>query len=514
MSARWQSKPGSSLWLFRHEWRMFFFDMGDDKSGTKPKRGMPLSGKLLSLLVLAVVHAMAWMVLRGLPALHDQPDPMLVMAAGMALAVLFSMMLSMALNRSVKALFERGDLDLLLSSPMPAQSIFTVRLASIVLGVAFLFLLFLSPFAHVGLLIGQWRWLGIYPAILALAVLASCLAMVLTLSLVKWLGARRTKTVAHMLGALSGAVIFLGFQLFNQFPEESKQRVIAYCKPWIQEGGLFDQHSLVWLPARALFGAWQPALIISAVALVLFWLTSRYTCRFFIHGVQQSVSAPTRARPVSELSARLHFRQGLYRNVMYKEWRLLLRDPQLLSQIALQLLYLLPAVFLLLKNGILLPGMAATMTFLTCSLTGSLIWVIVAAEDAPDLLRSAPVTARHVQTAKLLAACLPVALLVLPLIVWLSMRQWQAGLITLLGCSAGMLSVACIHLWLSKPGNRNQFNRRGQGQISAGIIEAVCSFSWGGMVLGFLAAGSWGWIGVLTGVLSLVVAWLLKIERS
>jgi hypothetical protein len=33
-------------------------------------------------------------------------------------------------------------------------------------------------------------------------------------------------------------------------------------------------------------------------------------------------------------------------------------------------------------------------------------------------------------------------------------------------------------------------------------------------VLGFLAAGSWGWIAVLTGIVTLGVAWLLKIERS
>jgi hypothetical protein len=49
---------------------------------------------------------------------------------------LATFMLSSALKSSVLALFERGDLDLLLSSPLPSRSIFTVRLLGVAAGAA------------------------------------------------------------------------------------------------------------------------------------------------------------------------------------------------------------------------------------------------------------------------------------------------------------------------------------------------------------------------------------------
>ena len=49
------------------------------------------------------------------------------------------------------------------------------------------------------------------------------------------------------------------------------------------------------------------------------------------------------------------------------------------------------ADFLIFKSKALLPGVASGMVFLAASLAGSLIWIIIAAEDAPDLLQAAPV---------------------------------------------------------------------------------------------------------------------------
>ena len=78
-----------------------------------------------------------------------------------------------------------------------------------------------------------------------------------------------------------------------------------------------------------------------------------------------------------------------------KEWTLLLRDPWLMSQTLMQLLYLLPPAFLLWRGfyagrrlGVLVPILIVAAG----QLGGGLAWLAVSGEDAPDLIASAPVS--------------------------------------------------------------------------------------------------------------------------
>ena len=83
-------------------------------------------------------------------------------------------------------------------SPLPSRSIFAVRLGVVVAGTAALYLFFLTPFAHAGALLGHVRWLAVYPVLLGCATLIACAAMLLTLALVRVLGARKTRVVAQI----------------------------------------------------------------------------------------------------------------------------------------------------------------------------------------------------------------------------------------------------------------------------------------------------------------------------
>ena len=89
-----------------------------------------------------------------------------------------------------------------------------------------------------------------------------------------------------------------------------------------------------------------------------------------MHGVQQAVSL-VRVAKAPPGGQRYRFGRSLTRVVIVKEWRLIARDPQLISQVLLQLLYMLPLCFLLLmRGGAQLPGIGASLTFLCGSLTG------------------------------------------------------------------------------------------------------------------------------------------------
>ncbi|MBY0573977.1 MAG: hypothetical protein K2P84_09875 [Undibacterium sp.] len=449
--------------------------------------------------------------MRKFPPYTGTVPPNTLMFAGVGMVGVFSLMLSGALNRTVVALFERGDLDLLLSSPIASMSIFKVRLAGICVGVVFMAWLLLSPIAHVGLFLGQPHWLGIYPTIVSCAVIASSIGMLCTLGLVKLIGVRKTRIVAQILGALVGASIFIVSQTFSQSTPAFKTQIMQTITPWFQSGASLGPESYVWIPAKALFGAPLEVLIFSAFAAMFFWLTARTTHQFFVRGVQQS-GAVARATVLTSAESLkgLRFRSGLLPNVLRKEWRLILRDPHLISQVLLQLLYMLPLFFVILKGKSLLYGVTAGLTFLAASITGSLIWIIISAEDAPDLLASSPIALKRIRNAKLLAASIPVLVLVLPAVIYIACTDIKLALTLLLSLSCAMLCVGLIHLWLDKPSQRSQFKARAQGNLGANILENFSNLAWAGVT--YLAGvGSW-WATIPLGfaLLMLGIARLFK----
>ena len=516
MAAWLRLKPGSAAWLLAHECRLAFYDMGESKPGHAAARGMSVFGMWLIGLMYAFAHLGVWLLMRKMPPLQAAVPAPLLMGAGIAMLAVFSFMLSLGLTRSVRALFERGDLDLLLSSPLPSKTIFKVRLTGIIFSVGIWFFALLTPVANTGLILGQWRWLGIYPSLLAMTVLAAALAMLLTLALVKSLGVRKTKTVAQILGALTGAGMFIISQLFGNLGKEMREGVLQHIMPWFLPGGALDADSLVWTPAKALFGS--PAAITGCLLFsgLIYWLTAQSTHRFFITGVQQAVGQVRKATPGAEGSAQqaTRFGRSLRATIIIKEWRLIARDPNLISQVLLQLLYIAPLFFLIFKSKALLPGVASGLVFLAASLSGSLIWIIIAAEDAPDLLRAAPVQGNLVLTSKLLAAVLPILMLILPALLWLLIQQFFLGLAVIACTLAAIVSSAVIHLWQSKPSSRAQFNKRGQTQLMANLLEAATSFSWAACIVVGMLYGAWVAVPLSTAVLALGIAWFSRIERN
>ncbi|MFZ6768317.1 putative ABC transporter permease subunit [Undibacterium sp. Di26W] len=509
-------QPGTVAWLLWHEIRLAFYDMGESRPGRAAARGMSVFGICLIAFVAVLAHVGAWFLLRKMPPLGQDIPPQILIAAGLLMIVIFSMMLSLGLTRSVRALFERGDLDLLLSSPLSSRTIFGVRLAGVTFGVVVWFLVLLAPVANMGAVLGQWAWLGIYPSILGMAMITASLSMLLTLGLVKTIGVRHTRTVGQILGALTGASIFILSQLLGHVRKEVRQDVEAYLTPLFQPGGLLDAQSPLWTPARAMLGSLPAILVFSLIGLVSFWLTARFTHQFFVRGVQQSVGNQRKLlrAGAGSKAGQAGFGRSLRMTIIQKEWRLIARDPQLISQVLLQLLYITPLFLVIFQGKSILPGAAAGMVFLAASLAGSLIWVIVSAEDAPDLLRAAPVKPLTIVSSKLIAALLPVMLLMSPALVWLSAQQLLLGLGVTLCVVLAMLSSVLINLWQSKPAPRAQFNRRGHAQWIAALLEALSSFGWAGCVYVGMQFSYRLWVPLCAVLLAPLLAWFFRIERN
>jgi ABC-2 type transport system permease protein len=504
-----RGKPGSAIWLLQHELRMFWFNHG----GRRNKRNWMVPVLFIGWLGL---HVLAYKLLHDMPVLPDTIRPFLAMSATVLMVVLGTFMFSSGLKASVDSLFERGDVDLLLSSPLPSGSIFAVRLSAITLGVAIVYLALAAPIVNIGLLIGHPGWLAVYAVLLAWSAICCALAMLLTLFLVRVLGARRTRVVAQVLSAIAGALLFLLAQAQNFMQQGSQALVEDIAARSAAPGSLLAPDSMIWAAGRAATGSKVALSILMGVALALFLFTVRFTHGFFVRGLQQAVSN-VRASDKVAAPQRGQFGRHLMEVVLRKEWRLILRDPHLLSQVLLQLFYLLPLAFVVLRNDQhTAPGVAAGLTLLAASLTASLTWIIVAAEDAPDLLQASPAAIRVIRLAKLAAAMIPVLLLMAIPLAWALTHHLVTGLLMCCTVVAATLSTGLTGLWQGRPGPRGNFKSRGKSNWVGTVVEMVGSLGWAGT--GFVlirAAGPgqsaydarWAGIGLATALLTLLLAW-------
>jgi ABC-2 type transport system permease protein len=466
--------PGSILWLLGYELRMAWYGTALSKNG-KRRRGHV--GMIVGIVAWALLHLVAFAALRTLDRVGMDEAFLAVLFTAIAL-VCATFMLSSALSGCVMALFERGDLDLLLSSPLPSRSVFAVRLLGVATATSIPYLFLAGPFANVALALGHPGWLGLYVVVAACAMLMACIGMLLTLALVRILGARRTRVVAQVVAAIAGAFVFLLSQAYNLTRHDGTTgpRLLGM----LAHQHLFGPGSAIWMPGRAILGAPVPLLGAVLLAALAFALTLNLTHGFFVHGLQQAAgSSRARARPAGAL--RFRFGGSLFDTVVIKEWRLIARDPHLIAQVLLQLVYLVPMLLPLLRGDAAGPALGAGLTLLCSSLTGSLTWIVISAEDAPDLLLAAPAPRRTVQMAKLAAATMPPLLIVALPLLWQIVHAPLAGLIFAFTISAAVLSAGLIVLWTGRPAPRSDFKTRAKGNFLSTMLELTSSLCWAGL---------------------------------
>ncbi len=492
------TSPGGPLWLLRHELRVSWRNAG----GKAVWRLLVLGGILW-----ACVHAGAWLTLLGLKMVEGQRLPANAIAiAGGAFWAFASIMISQTVAHAVTALFDRGDLDLLMASPLPPRSIFLIRGLSIALAACYLPILLLFPFAHAGLVQGRWGLMGIYPVTIALALGCAAVGISLTMSLVAMLGARRAKTAAQIMAAIIGAGFFLLSQAPNMLPGESRRAIFKWFADQLLPGGWLAPESALWWPVRAMMGETLPLLLVTAIGVGAFWLSVNLAYRRFALGAQESNAAGKRRR---EHKGPVRFASGSTGLILFKEWKLLFRDPQIISQTLLQLLYLIPMLYAGMRSDktafLLVPG----LVMMTAMLAGNLAWLTITAEDAPELLGTAPLPAGRVQRIKAVAALLPVLALLTPLALWWLLRSPYDAFVLVLCCSGGMLSAAMCQIWNPRRGNRRDMNQRYKQSKLLGFLEVFGTIGWAGIAI--CMGGYWWWLPLpmLLAGAGPLAAWLL-----
>ena len=153
----------------------------------------------------------------------------------------------------------------------------------------------------------------------------------------------------------------------------------------------------------------------------------------------------------------------------------------------------MPIAFAWGKRGSVAALLLPATVIASASLASSLTWLTVAAEDALELVASAPVSLARVRAIKMLAALLPVWVLVLPWAGFIGHDGLTVAvfLASVLGATA---SAGFIQMQLARPGQRKDLRRRGKGNWVAGLLEVANSFGWGGVAALALSAPAFAFL--------------------
>jgi ABC-2 type transport system permease protein len=300
---------------------------------------------------------------------------------------------------------------------------------------------------------------------------------------------------------------------------QTRDQIAALMKDAAEPGGVLAPDSALWFPFRAFTG--EPIALLSVVILGVggFFLVVNLAYTRFLSGTQESVTGSANKKNSSPAQEKRfqNARGGFVGTVLMKEWRLIWRDPQLIAQTLLQALYLLPVVFIAFRNSDALNFVVPGAVLLAATLAGSIAWITVSAEEAPELIGTAPVSLTRIRWLKVLAALIPVWIFVSPLLFFLLTKNFLWAAIFLFCLAGSTISAGMIQIWYPRAGDRKNMKKRAQGSMLINFVEGFCAFGWSGAAYALmLIPSAWAWlalVGIAFALLGPVGAWVLGKSR-
>lgn len=497
------------VWFARHELTLAWRDVM--AMMTSGKRGRERIAILVAVVAALFLHALAYGIVAPYADVSFPPDhDTLVVVTGSAF-LSWTLMMSQAMESVTRAFYARADLDLLLSSPTSSRMVFALRIGAITVTTILMSALLVGPFIDVLIVKGGARWICAYGVLAGMSALVVACAVAMTVGLFRLIGPKRTRLVSQIVAAIVGATFVIGVQVVSIFSYGNLSRIAAFRSDWVSSHApALD--SFAWWPARAAMGdgpALAAVLVVGFGVLALVVLTS--SRGFARHAVA--------AAGVGQIEVRNRARRTLFRRgspaavLRRKEWTLLARDPWLVSQTLMQILYLIPPALLLWRNFREEAGsltlIAPVLVMAAGQLAGGLAWLAISGEDAPDLVRTAPIRPGAVMRSKIEAVIGAVALPVAPIVLILAVAAPETALITAVGVLISASSATAIQIFFRAQAKRSYFRRRQTSSRIATLAEALSSINWAATAV-MAALGSW-FLAAMFGLVSAAIlfgAWL------
>jgi ABC-2 type transport system permease protein len=486
-------QPEYRLWhyvwkLLRLQWQIFFSGL------RRAKPGRQISYIVLTLLGLGLMAGMfvaSWLILTFLrsPQLAQFVDPALFLYSVPVLIVTIAFVVVLVFSFGVllQALYLAGDMDFLLSAPVPIRAVFMAKLLQAILPNFGLISLFGLPVLFGLGAAGQYQVLY-YPLVVivlaAMVLAAAGLASLLVMSIVRVFPARR---VAEIL-ALTGGLISLLCSQTGQFtrsvevsPSQASQALGVLTRlntPWSPLAwagwGLVDVGHGNWLTGVGLL------ILTLGLAGAIFAVTLNTAERLYYTGWARMQSGTRRKRTGRASRPRTEKRAPLaalversvpapVRGLMVKDALVIRRDlrnmSQLLSPLILGVIYTVtlvrgggqvpagrgeaPVWFMQTLKSMLVYGNVGISLFVGWSLMSRLAMMSFSQEGKHYwLLKTAPVSANRLLAAKFMVAYLPTLalgwgfLLAISLVQGASLASLLFGMPVVALCIAGGVGIS------------------------------------------------------------------------
>ena len=470
------SSAAALPWFARHEIRLAWREWLAMIAGRSGKR----KRAIIALIVfVAVMHLPAYAVIGRFADLKFPLDKSQLIVITATILLAWALMLSQAIESVTRVFYARADLDLIMSSPANLANVFSVRIAAIGLSVIGMALLLSTPFVDVLVIGGGIRWLSAFGVVIAIGLSAAAVAIAITVALFRLIGPSRTRLVAQIVAAIIGAGFVIALQVaailsygtLSRFAVLTSDAASAYA-PALD--------SPLWWPARAAIGDGMVLSWLMAGGLVLLGVVMAVFSPRFADTV---VSVAATARSVRRGPRAIAFRGGTRQQALRaKEFLLLRRDPWLLSQSLMQLLYLVPPALMLWRSfsesSAAIVLITPVIVMAAGQLAGGLAWLTISGEDAADLVATAPLPPSRVIRAKVEVVLISIGAIFAPLIAALAFASVTQAIVTALGVIIATVSAGAIQLWFRVQARRSQFRRRQTSSRLATFAEAFCSIGW------------------------------------
>jgi ABC-2 type transport system permease protein len=483
------SAPATTAWFVAHEFRLAWREWFSMLTAGRSKR----VGTLVIGVGLFVVfmHVLAVIAVGKFAHIGQNPDKATLAILGAFVLLAWCLMISQAMESVTRAFYSRADLDLILSSPASSHRLFAVRIATLAVSAMGMAVLLAGPFANVLAVMGGPRWLLGYGVFAAMGAAAAAIAVAVTVLLFRLIGPRRTRFVAQVLAAAVGAAFVIGIQIGAILSYGTLARsMFIFSDRFIQSAPGVD--SPLYLPARAILGDMPAFVVVLTVGLgALALAIAVFASRFGEHALAAASVSHTPAARRREHSFRSTSPDAALR---LKEWTLLRRDPWLMSQSLMQILYLFPPALLLWRsfgdNAGAFVILVPVLVMSAGQLAGGLAWLAISGEDAPELVATAPVPRGFVMRAKIEAVLYAVTVVFAPFVFVLALIEPMLALITAWFIGLAAVSATAIQFWFRSQAKRSQFRRRHTSSRMATFAEAFSSIGWAATAA-IAAYGSW-----------------------
>lgn len=306
-----------------------------------PGKKIGLSSILIVLVGLVVCVAIYLVTVRVLTYFHSQNELGVILSLKifqMAWIMIFAMLIFSSMISAVSTFYLAEDNEILLSSPVEPSEIYLMRFITTAIHTSWMILIFSLPvFGAYGQIFqaGPLFWPLLFITVPTVMLIATAIATIMTVVVVYFFPARRTKDIVLYLSLCFGLFLYLVFRMIRPEdlvnPEKYGQfidyfsAVSAPAGPWLPAGWAANMLSSYLLEREI---DWLLAALLLTTPLVLFFLGQYLMNRFFTAGYsksQESFGGHQAFKPVRRFHS---IRAWIFR----KELKYFLRDSSEWSQ--------------------------------------------------------------------------------------------------------------------------------------------------------------------------------------